>query len=83
MRALFSAMVALGAGICVGFPAAAQHAEPARVGLLSLHSLEQEIALGTGASAFEGACKLSVIAKATTSSFMNVMQRGTEHGFNP
>ena len=52
MRALFSAMVALGAGICVGFPAAAQHAEPARVGLLSLHSLEQENAVGTGASAF-------------------------------
>src|SRR5215203_1151169 len=44
-------MVVLGAGICVGFPAAAQHAEPARVGLLSLHSLEQENAVGTGASA--------------------------------
>ena len=52
MRALFSAMVVLGAGICVGFPAAAQHAEPARVGLLSLHSLAQENAVGTGASAF-------------------------------
>jgi putative tryptophan/tyrosine transport system substrate-binding protein len=52
MRALFGAMLGLGASIWAGFPAVAQRAEPARVGLLSLHSLEQENAAGTGASAF-------------------------------
>ena len=52
MRAFFGVVLGLGASICAALPAAGQRAEVAKVGLLSLHSLEQESAIGTGASAF-------------------------------
>jgi|tagenome__1003787_1003787.scaffolds.fasta_scaffold20928527_3 hypothetical protein len=52
MRALFGALLGLGASIWVAFPAGAQRAEPVRVGLLSLHSSEQEVAANIGAAAF-------------------------------
>src|SRR3954452_13174013 len=52
MRAFFRALLGLVASICAAFPAAAQRAEPARVGLLSLHSSEQEVAANIGAAAF-------------------------------
>jgi len=52
MRAFFGVVLGLGASICAALPAAGQRAEVAKVGVLSLHSLEQESAIGTGASAF-------------------------------
>jgi hypothetical protein len=78
MRALFGAMLGLGASIWAGFPAVAQRAEPARVGLLSLHSLEQENAAGTGASAFRMGMQALGYREG-----QNLMQRGTGRGSNP
>jgi len=64
MRALFSAMLGLGASIWAGFPAVAQRAEPARVGLLSVWN--RKMLRGPERALFARACKLSATAKVRT-----------------